>query len=421
MGNTKKTMELSKNLRLFLIIFASMGSWSVYSLNSLRKVFYSNYLSFLEISNTQFGDLIAIWGIVSMICYLPGGILGDKVRMKYLAPLGLFLTALSILGFLAAPSYETMKLVYFAYGIATGLIFWSCRYKIIRMASINERDYSKNIGLGYGISSATGVIMSGVLVYFLAHIPGETGLISVLLMCAGVNFILAISGFIFIPKFESELAEKGSNAANSIKNYLSILKNPGVWLSSIAVFFIYSIYTAQYLTTVYLEDAFLASAIIVGITGTIRNYGINIAAQPMMGYLGRRFGICRIMLISCFVVIALILLMLMLPRTAALALPASILIIIYAFFLNGGYSIGSALLAECNTPENLFGTAVGVYSLIGFAPDVMIHPLIGRILDRYGNDAYDYIFILMIGCAICAIITLMILSVYIKKRKNQNP
>ena len=418
MGSTKKTIDLSKNLRLFLIIFASMGSWSVYSLNSLRKVFYSNYLSFLEISNTQFGDLIAIWGIVSMICYLPGGILGDKVRMKYLAPLGLFLTALSIFSFIAAPSYQTMKLVYFAYGIATGLIFWPCRYKIIRMASISERDYSKNIGLGYGISSATGVIMSGVLVYFLAHIPGKTGLISVLVMCAAINLLLAISGFIFIPKFESELAEQGNNTVSNFKSYFSILKNPGVLLSSIAVFFIYSIYTSQYLTTVYLEDAFLASAIIVGITGTIRNYGINIMAQPMMGYLGHRFGICRIMLISCFVVIVLILLMLILPRTAALALPASILIIIYAFFLNGGYSIGSALLAECNTPENLFGTAVGVYSLIGFAPDVIMHPLIGRILDHYGNDAYDYIFILMIGCAICATITLVILAAYIKKHKK---
>ncbi len=414
MAPLKSAKDLSKSMRVFLILFISIGGWSVYSLYSLRKVFYSDFINFLNITNTQFGDLVSIWGIACMICYIPGGILGDKIRMKYLAPLGLFCTAGAIFWFISAPSYSALCLMYIAYGISTGLIFWSCRYKIIRMISANEKEYNKNIGWSYCVWAITGVVLSSLLVYILTKIPGNIGLISVLTACAVINIILALCGIIFIPKFALELETKQQKIWH-LDNFKTAIKNPGIILSSLAMFFIYSIYTSQYITTVFLENAFLASGVLVGITGTIRNYGVNTISDPIMGYLGKRFKASNVLIAANLIMIILMTIMTLLPREAAFATIVAILIIIYAFCMNGSYCISSALLTECQIPENIFGTVVGIYSFVGFSPDVIIHPIVGRIMDQCGAKAYTYINLLMLGCSICAVISIVLLIIYLKK------
>lgn len=418
MAIAKNANDLHKIRKIFLVMFASISSWSVYSLYTLRKVFYSDFVSYLNITNAQFGDLISIWGLVCMVCYIPGGIIGDKVRMKYLAPLGMMAAAGAIFWFISVPSYNTLRLLFIIYGASNGLIFWSCRYKLIKLSSMDEKEYNRNIGWSYCSWAITGVIMSSLLVFLFTKVAGNVGLMIILFCCAAMNIVLAILGFIFIPKFQAEL-EKRSHNIWSINNFLYAIKNPGVILSSIAMFFMYSVYSCQYTMTTFLQGAFLASGVLLGMVGTIRNFGVNIVSDPIMGYLGRRFKTTRVLTASSLIMIVLMAIMTALPRNPSLTILVAIIIVVYAFCMNGGYCISSALLTECKVPENIFGTAVGIYSCIGFAPDVIMHPIVGRIMDKCGSSAYTYINILMMICSACAIITLIILMIYLAKKNNK--
>lgn len=416
--NTKQR-ELSIARSIFLVVIASIGSWAVYSLNHLRKVFYNDFLTGFGVTNAQLGDLVSLWSLVCVICYIPGGILGDKVRMKYLAPISFFCTAAILFWCSTTPSYETLRVIYILYGAVCGLLFWSCRYKIIKLASNDEKTYNRNIGLSYSLFAICGLVLSAVLIAIFAKTTSGMGMVSLFWIVGGINVVLGILGFLFIPKFPDEIKEeKNKIRIWNLSNLLTAIKNPGVILSSIALFLIYTPYTLQYVYTSYLTDVFLASAVLVGLVSSIRTYGINIVAAPVLGFLGKKFSGVKVLFYVSIIMVILPLIFIFLPEKSSLAVVAMIVIIIYAFFMNGSYSIASALLPECNIPTNIFATAVGIFSFVGFAPDIIFAPIIGRILDSQGTAAYHTINWIFVACAVACVAVLYIIMKYITKKKD---
>ena len=63
--------------KYFLLTVVALGAGVIYKVTSLREVFYDAMLAGFQITNTQLGTLSSIFGTVSMICYLPGGIFGQ--------------------------------------------------------------------------------------------------------------------------------------------------------------------------------------------------------------------------------------------------------------------------------------------------------------------------------------------------------
>lgn len=76
--------------KYFLLTVVALGAGVIYKVTSLREVFYDAMLAGFQITNTQLGTLSSIFGTVSMICYLPGGILADKVSYKKTAVFFIF-------------------------------------------------------------------------------------------------------------------------------------------------------------------------------------------------------------------------------------------------------------------------------------------------------------------------------------------
>lgn len=418
MSAHSRTISVGRSILLVLI--ASIGSWAVFSLNHLRKVFYNDFIEGFAVNNAQLGDLVSLWSLVCVICYVPGGIIGDKVRMKYLAPISFFCTAAILFWCSTMPSYSTLRVIYVLYGCVCGLLFWSCRYKIIKLASVDEKTYNRNIGLSYSIFAICGLVVSAVLIYLFSKMTADVGLVALFWIVGAINIALGIVGFIFIPKFPDEIKESADKKQRvwSFSNLVEALKNPGVILSSIALFLIYTPYTLQYVYTSYLTDVFAASAVLVGLVSTIRTYGINIVAAPTLGFLGKRFSGLKVLFLVSIVMVFLPLIFIILPDKSSLAVFVMVVIIIYAFFMNGSYSIASALLPECHVPTHIFATAVGIFSFVGFAPDIIFAPIIGRIMDNYGNAAYDYINWIFVVCAVLCVAVLWCIMKYIKKQKK---
>lgn len=72
-----------KNLRKYLTLIAlGLSGGVMYIYPYIRYVFQNPLNEALNINDTQAGLLLTIYGIVSLLLYIPGGILADKLRAK---------------------------------------------------------------------------------------------------------------------------------------------------------------------------------------------------------------------------------------------------------------------------------------------------------------------------------------------------
>ena len=78
----KRAADLSRARRIFLLVIISMGSSIIYTPAYLKFVFYNELMAALHITNEQVGTLLSAYAITATICYLPSGIVADKVRAE---------------------------------------------------------------------------------------------------------------------------------------------------------------------------------------------------------------------------------------------------------------------------------------------------------------------------------------------------
>jgi predicted MFS family arabinose efflux permease len=408
--NEVSVESLSKFTRASVLTIISSGAVVVYLTFLIRYVFYEPVLQSLMISNEQLGILYGLFGTTAMICYLPGGILADKVRVKYLATIGFALSAVLTFWYSTLPSYEQLLIIFPLMGMATTLIFWGIRYKGIRLIS-TDVSYSKNIGISYGIVGIVGLIINFISMGIFGMFEEMAqGFNMVLMFYAGLNLLFAVASFFLIPKFKDEIVKNRKKF--DFSELLLAVKHPGVWLTTLCMFFTYTVYTSLSYTVPYIQGVFGASVVLVAIIGNIRMYGISLFSSPIIGTFATKIKSPAKAIIICMLITAACLFVLVLaPETSGFMIPAIIIIMILSFFISGSYGVTSSLFTETRVPATIFGSASGILSLIGFLPDMIIFPIAGRWLDNYGNQAYNYIFIvigisalLASGCAFLVIL-----------------
>ena len=78
--------------RWLLITVLGFSGGIIFLLPWLFEVFYTPLGSALGLNHTELGSLVSIFGIVSMICYFPGGWLADRVSSRKLITTSLLAT-----------------------------------------------------------------------------------------------------------------------------------------------------------------------------------------------------------------------------------------------------------------------------------------------------------------------------------------
>ena len=72
-----------KNLKKYVTLFAlGLAGGVMYVYPYIRYVFHNPLNEALNINDTQAGLLLTAYGVVSLILYIPGGILADKLKAK---------------------------------------------------------------------------------------------------------------------------------------------------------------------------------------------------------------------------------------------------------------------------------------------------------------------------------------------------
>ncbi|WP_336706023.1 MFS transporter [Oerskovia sp. USHLN155] len=424
----KKAADLTTFRRWFILILVSAGSSTIYGPAYLKQAFYDAQKSALGLSNTQIGALLGAYAITATICYLPSGLVADRVRMRTLCSTGFVLTAALTFWYAMLPSYGTLLLIFVAMGITTILLWWGCRYKLVRLISA-ENEYSRNIGISYGFYGLAGFLAGLVGTWVLARAAGDAAgaFRTFLLFYAVLILLLGVLAFVMIPKFEGEIGSVRS-ARQVLVDTGRALTNPVVLITAVTVFFVYFYYTGVNYATTYLTYLG-ADATLNNILSVLRQYGVTLFAGPVFGALAFRakkpsrvIWIGSLIAAAGIAVLAIVPVPGVLPAGTGLILSVALIGVALGFIANGVFGIVSSQLTEGKVPLAAFGAATGVVSLVGFLPDTFSSTWFGSIIDKAdaaGNEgaAYPQIFWILVGSAVVASACALLLNRYV--RTNQ--
>lgn len=422
-GEEKSVNDLSRAHKIFLLILVSMGSSTIYAPAYLKNVFYDPLQQALNCTNAELGLLLSAYALTATICYLPSGIIADKVRMRTLSWVGFVTTAILVFIYATLPSFQTCMALFVGMGITTILIWWGTRFKLVRLIS-TEEEYSEKIGVSYGIYGAAGLVVGFINLAIVSAFAENAGAgISVVLIWLGALILaLGILSFFFIPKFEGEIKK---DAKFNLSEFGHALKNPVVWLASLSMFFVYFFYTGVTYTTPYLSGVLGASLVVVSAVSVIRTYGITLLSGPIFGWFAKKINSAsKAIVVGSILAVIGFLALVFLPATAGVAILAAVIIIILGFVSNGVFGIVSAQLTEGKVPLTIFGAASGIVSVVGFLPDTFSSTWFGAIIDagQATGDvagAYNQIFLILAASAVIAVLISIVLRVYVTKNADK--
>lgn len=424
LGDEKSYADLSSGRRWFLLALASMGSSIIYAPAYLKAVFYDPLREALGVTNTQLGAVFSAYAITALICYLPSGILADKIRMRTLSTIGFLSTGVLTLVYAMLPSLTVLYAVFVLMGITTILIWWGVRYKLVRLVS-KEDEYPKRIGISYGIYGVAGLVIGLISTWIVAAVGDDLGLgVSIYLyFLAGIIILLGVLSWLFIPKFAGEI--KGGSTF-SLAEFGRALKDPVVWIAAVSLFFVYFFYTGATYTTPYMTGVLGVSLAAATVVANIRNYGITLLSGPAFGWIANKTKPSVVIAAGSLLFIVALGAMMVLPHTAGVVVVACTLVVLLGFIANGAFGVVSAQLTEGKVPLTYFGAATGLLSIIGFLPDTFSSTWFGSILDAQtdadGNvaaGAYQQIFGILIGSAVLAAVASLGLYLYLRRSRSR--
>lgn len=350
------------------------------------RFFRPTLLDVFAFTNTQLGDLFAIYGVVAMLSYFPGGALADRFSARSLLTASLLATGAGGLVMVTIPPGYSLGILYGFWGFTTIFLFWGALIRATR-----EWGGTSTQGLAFGIlEGGRGIVAalaaSLALAVFAAVMPADVamasdderraGMQSIILVYSAAAFLAALLTWCTVP-----VAERPDEASGqALRGMKQVLTRPVIWAHAAIIICAYCGYKA-------LDNVSLYAVQVLGMDevrgAALATYGswIRPFAAVLAGLVADRYSATR-SIAACFAVMTgtWALLGFLSVDAIAINLIYANLAVTYAavFALRGIYY---ALLEENRTPAYLTGAAVGLVSLIGYTPEIFFAPIAGRILD----------------------------------------
>ncbi|GAA0701923.1 MFS transporter [Paraclostridium ghonii] len=411
-------MKDNKNFkRYFLIFVLAFGTTAMYSLPYMKSSFYDPMQQALNLSHTQIGNLLSVYGMVGMVAYFVGGWFADKFSVKILIPFSLISSGLLGLYFATFPSYNQILLIFVLWGFTTILTFFSASIKVVRMQG-DESEQGRLFGFNEGLSGIAGTLISFIGLYLFGKITDiSIGFKYVVWLYSGASIL---SGILLYFLIEDKKEESSSDEPLTLKTLSKVVTMPKAWLIGLIIFSTYLVFSSLTYLSPYLSEVYVMPMTLVSALSIIRTYVIKMGASPAAGILTDKVGSSiKVMFIGYILTAITMAAFLVIPKGNNFMIIAVINMIILSIILFGFRGIYFASVSESNISMETTGMVVGFASFIGFSPDAFYYTLAGKWLDTYGQTGYKYIFILSVGAALLGVGATYMLNKINQKEKEE--
>ena len=387
------------------------------------RFFRPTFLDVFNLSNTNLGDIFAVYGITALLAYFPGGMLADRFSARALLAISMLATSAGGFYMASIPGAVSLALLYGYWGVSTILLFWAAMLKATREWG-GEMSQGKAFGVldgGRGLVASTFALLGAS--FMAGFMPDDVisasdeqqraAFRNLILLYSSATAAVGVLTWLVLPDTES-VADDGS-FADSMSGARGVLAKPTVWAKSAIVIFAYCGYKGLDNLSLYAEQILEMNEVDAARMFAYVSY-IRPVAAVAAGVLADRFVASRVVAWT-FTVLSLSfgLLWLLIPEGEMLTLIyANIYISAFAVFAVRG--IYYALMQETATPPTLTGTTIGVMSFIGYTPEILFAPIAGRILDAApGLQGHQNYFLFLAGLSFCGLLAVFYLNRSVKR------
>lgn len=414
---------MNSKIRKYLTVIAlGLAGGSIYFLPYVKFVFYDAQIASMGISNTQSGLLMTMYTVTNMILYIPGGILADKISAK--KALIVSLVGTSLLSFIYAftmKSFVVAMMIWLALSLSTAFVFWSSLMKAVRIIG-TEEEQGFMYGLYYACNGLTNALTNAFALKFFNTAGGDMqqGFFRAVLSGGSVAIVAAVLLAVLMKEDRASTAVVGTDEEDKFKfsDVGKILRSPVVWIASFVIFCGDGIYTSVSYFNPYLTEVIGVAPADSSFISVIRN-GLMLLA-PVGGLLADKVfkSTCKWLTTAFVIVGALFASVLFIPASIN-PTAASVYTLIPSAVAMMLYGVVFSVMSEAGIPRMLTGTAIGIASIIGYMPDSLYSLIFGGMLDKFGGQGYNYIFIfLIVSCAVGAAFAVMVRRLGLKTAKQ---
>jgi len=412
---------MARFLRITALIFAGEMIFALPF--HTQRFFRPTMLDAFDITNTQLGDMFAVYGVTAMFSYFFGGPFADRYSARSLISVSLVLTALGGVYMASIPGVWQMGLLYGYWGITTAFLFWAALIKATR-----DWGGSTSQGIAFGIlDGGRGLAAAAFAAFAVAilssYLPMDAALVTddarraglrtIVLYYSAITLACAAMVWFLIPISEGTVGAH----RNPFAGVPAVIRRPLIWAQAAIIICAYcgykgldnySLYAVQVLGMNEIEAARLAT------------WGAYVrpVACVIAGLAADRFDSARsILVLFVSLLLAYSLLAVATPDTMSLNIIYTNLFVTFfaVFALRGIYY---ALLEETRTPKHLTGASVAVIAFIGYTPEAFFGPVTGRILDANPGIQGHLDYFTFLAAVAIAGIALTLLLMWLKRRQK---
>lgn len=363
----------------------------------LVRVFRPTLLNLFGVSNTELGLWFSVYGIVAMVSYVAGGPLADRFPARKLMAWALWLTSAGGVLMSLVPSNRIMLFVYAFWGLTTILLFWAAMIRATReWGGIDFQ--GRAFGWLEGGRGAVAALLATLSYLLFSRIES---LQWVILATSAMTFLSGVLVWMYIP--QRSVKRSQSRIRVVIREVSSLMRIRNTWLLSIIVLCAYVGYKITDIYSLFAREVLDFSEVQAAGVGTIALW-MRALVAILAGYLADRFKRTAVITVSFALTLAGGLLLGLGISDGV----TSLLLMNLALTAAGIYGVRAlyfAVMKEAKIPIGLTGTAVGIISFAGFAPEIFISPWMGRLLDRSpGASGHEDVFLLLSAFALIGLL-----------------
>ena len=411
--------------RFMLMLTLILAGEVVYMLPfGLTRFFRPSLLDAFGITNTQLGDVFAVYGVLAMIAYFPGGALADRFSARTLLTVSLLATGLGGIYLATYPGLFGLAVLFGYWGITTILLFWAAMIRATREWGGDDAQ-GRAFGILEGGRGVVAVLLATAgVALFAIFMPDDVMSVSdegrraalrrVILLYSGATAATGILTWLVIPHAK----HIGDSSRSIFKGAFAVLNRPLVWAQAAVIICAYcgykgldnySLYAVQVLGMDEVDGAKLAA---IGV------YVRPFAAIAAGLFADRWSAAGALRLAFAAAVISYIALALVSPDGGfAFVIYGNLFVSFFAVFaLRGVYF---ALLQENDVPPFLTGAVAGTVSFIGYTPEIFFGPITGRILDANpGAVGFQHYFLFL---AAVSAIGVVVVGALMRLQRSASP
>lgn len=385
-GHDGHPLFSSKRVAANFIVLVLCSQFA-FSVLAMKGALLPQMLELWQISKTQFGLLMSIYGIVHNVFYVALAWAQDRFSPRVLIPVNMVFGGVTTFFLGQTNDFATLCFLFVMLSLWCEGAFWPAILSSVRK-STSDSNQGKIFGLLEGGRGGIELLQNALTVGLYTYLGYRLlGLEIAFMVNAVLMIVLGIAAWFMLPT--ATLLKSGSdqNAANRevLAGMSMTLRLPEVWLAGFAGFSVYLAYTSMPFFLTYLQDLHALPVLAISIFGIVSTSAGRIGIALPSGFIADRFlggasGGLRLGLLGVAIIAAATIALTLGGGGAWAAMALMSLLSVLFFFMRALYF---APFGQMGLPPRFSGSVIAMAAFIIYLPSSFAYLLWGFILDNF--------------------------------------